>query len=129
MKKFDLNLFASASRICGRIPCRAPFACAHANHMDDTVPKLGRSETCPLEQYEVQPDGSDDGAVTLRDIQRLCAACPHSEVVIRRKNRIFVRTDYVDVCVDCPVKAAEDAIYAQLEQKYANLETMIYVSQ
>lgn len=128
MKKFDLNLFASASRICGRIPCNAPFVCDHANHIDTTTLKLGRCDTCPLERYEVQPDRIT-GSVTLRDIQRLCAVCPHSQVIVRRKKRVFIRAGYVDVCVDCPVKAAEDAIYAQLEQKYANLETMIYASQ
>ncbi len=123
MRKIDSKLFSSASSVCGRMPCGAPFACAHANHIDTPNPKLGRCETCPLERYGVQPDGSDD-SVTLEDVRRLCAACPHSAVIVRRRKRFFVREGYVDVCVDCPVKAAEDAIFAQLQTKSAKLEVM-----
>jgi len=89
--------------------------------MGNALPKLGQCETCPLERYEVQPDGTVE-STTLEDIHRLCAACPHSKIFVRRKKHVFVR--YVDVCVDCPVKAAEDAIYAKFGQKYAKLEVI-----
>ena len=110
------KLHYAASRICGHGICTASFVCNHVNHTESSSQKLGIAQSCPLECYHIEP--GDYEAPTLDDIHALCLACPHTSIVIRKKKRVFIRTGYVDVCVDCPVKMAEDRIYEEMSRKY-----------
>lgn len=116
MNKTYQKLLNYAKRVCGCGTCSAPFECDHANHVDGKAAKFGTTSVCPMARYHIEP--GDYEAPTLDDVHVLCLACQHAVVTVRKKERVFVRKDYVDVCVDCPVKAAEDRIYETLAKKY-----------
>lgn len=109
-----------AAKICGIGDCAYAFACGHANKSTHLVPRIGTEDKCPLARYGVEPDtdprpwwerDASETSVSEDEIFALCACCPHGEVDCDKDGMPYVRrVHFYDACLDCPVKAAEEAI-------------------
>lgn len=66
---------------------------------------------CPLQKYTVsESEPADAASVCQADIELLCKNCQHTK---RSEDETgYVRNEHalMFVCVDCPVKFAEDAL-------------------
>ena len=74
---------------------------------------------CPLAKYHVTPENppkqwwerpAEDNEVTENEIFALCASCEHGKLEKDKDGLEYVqRVDFESACLDCPVKAAEEA--------------------
>lgn len=105
---------SGAKKICGAGQCSGCFDCGHTNKAPAVLPKVGTETICPLAKYEVEPQlPSDpfDPPVTHDEIYALCRMCPHAKVESEEDGlERLTRVDFYEVCLDCPVKACEDAM-------------------
>lgn len=105
---------SGARKICGAGQCLCSFNCGHSNKAPAALPKIGAEAVCPLAKYEVEPQPSPaefGPLVTHDEIYALCRMCHHAKVEpdddgLERLTRI----DFYEACLDCPVKACEDAM-------------------
>lgn len=74
---------SGAKKICGSGQCICGFDCGHSNKAPTALPKVGTETVwCPHAKVESEEDG----------LERL------------------TRIDFYEACLDCPVKACEDAM-------------------
>lgn len=105
---------SSAKKICGSGQCICGFDCGHSNKAPAALPKVGTETVCPLARYEVEPQPVSDPfgpPVTQDEIYALCRMCPHAKVESEEDGpERLTRVDFYEACLDCPVKACEDAM-------------------
>ena len=105
---------SGAKKICGSGQCICGFDCGHSNKAPAALPKVGTETVCPLARYEVEPQPVSDPfgpPVTQDEIYALCRMCPHAKVESEEDGpERLTRVDFYEACLDCPVKACEDAM-------------------
>ena len=117
----DINKTAmnAARKICGIGQCIHAFDCGHPNKSPYMAPRIGTLQECPLAKYHVVPENppkqwwerpAEDSEVTEDEIFALCANCEHGKRAKDKDGFEYIqRVDFESACLDCPVKAAEEA--------------------
>lgn len=105
---------SGANKICGARQCICSFDCGHPNKVPAALRKIGTESVCPLAKYEVEPQSPStafEPLVTHDEIYALCRMCPHAKVESEDDGlERLTRVDFYEACLDCPVKACEDAM-------------------
>ena len=106
-----------AKKLCGKGSCYYDLGCGHSNN-DPKWPVIKPGATCPLAKYNIQPEEQTkpwwetparELYIDRDEIFALCAECENGEM--REDNEgVLVHRKNLDVCMDCPVKGAEEAM-------------------
>lgn len=106
-----------AKKLCGRGPCYYNLDCGHTNN-EPRWPRIREDAACPLVKYNITPEENpkpwwkmhtNELHVSRDEIFALCAECENGRNC-QDDNGAYVQRKNLDLCMDCPVKGAEEAM-------------------
>lgn len=109
----------AAAKICGQGKCLAPYPCGHPNRAGSSLPAITDGTVCPLAKYNIEPSTDtrpwyerprSETEVGEDELFALCAMCEHGKVKNSGGQPVVERTRFVEVCLDCPVYSAGEAM-------------------
>jgi len=106
-----------AQKICGQSTCHYDLGCGHTNNHPQW-PKYQANAICPLAKYNIAPAENQKPWWEMRaeevylsrvEIFALCSECENG-IVCEDEEGAYVQRKNLDMCFDCPVKGAEEAM-------------------
>lgn len=92
---------------------------ATLNRVDRGLPPITDGTVCPLAKYSIKPSTNthpwyerpcSETEVNEDELFALCAICEHGKVKSSGGQTVVERTRFAEVCLDCPVNYAGEAM-------------------